>query len=749
MSSPTTRRSSGRGFTTGRALRRPGALRPVVERVERRVLLSTYVVTNTSDAGPGSLRQAMLDANASVGLDEIHFNIPGAGAQSISPQSPLPAFSGPVILDATTQPGYAGSPLVELNGSSAGATADGLHVYHTSTIRGLVVNRFGGSGIVLRAIDNVVRGNYVGTDAAGSAAPGFGNGGHGVHAASRANTVGGTAPGAGNVISGNGGAGVLVRDPAGGLIVEVRVEGNLIGTDAAGTAALGNAGHGVLIEAGFINMVGGSTAAAGNVIAHNAGDGVCVVVGNQPAQSTSNRITGNSIFANGGLGIDLGDDGPTHNDPPGDLDTGPNGLLNFPTILGAGTDASGTNVVLEYSGPHNPAVVLEFYASPPGTADASGFGEGRTLIGTYSRIYNTVGTVYAFVTLPAVPVGSVITCTATGGNLSGPSHQGGTSEFSRAVVAGPFSALPAPSIPDLAASHDTGASNSDNITSRPSFPVTGTAPAGSTVYLVIDGATSDNGIVSGRAVAADGTYSFQAATQVFNGTIPVRVVATDSAGRASAAATLRVTVDQQYPRAYASPERGFSASGNVLRFRFDEDLVGTFTAADLAVRAESGADVPATRAEYDPTTRVVTFHFAAALPNGNYRATVSSATVTDLAGNPVVTRSLNFFALAGDINRDRRVDSSDFVTLAGNFGKTGMTFDQGDLNGDGRVDSRDFVILAGNFGKTVAAPTAVVAAPAAQSPVGRRNTTEPVRPAPGARSIRPHRKPIARRLPKV
>src|SRR5439155_26616973 len=85
----------------------------------------TYFVTNTNDSGPGCLRQAPLNSNASVGVrDTINFVI-GNGAQTIRPASALPVITDPVTIDATTQVGYAGSPLIELNGTSAGTQTSG------------------------------------------------------------------------------------------------------------------------------------------------------------------------------------------------------------------------------------------------------------------------------------------------------------------------------------------------------------------------------------------------------------------------------------------------------------------------------------------------------------------------------------------------------------------------------------------------------------------------------------------------
>src|ERR1700682_849666 len=102
----------------------------------------TFTVSNTNDSGPGSLRQAILNANANSGLDTIAFAI-GSGLQTIAPLSPLPAITDPVIVDGTTTPGYAGAPLIELSGANAGTGVDGLEIMAGgSTILALVINRF-------------------------------------------------------------------------------------------------------------------------------------------------------------------------------------------------------------------------------------------------------------------------------------------------------------------------------------------------------------------------------------------------------------------------------------------------------------------------------------------------------------------------------------------------------------------------------------------------------------------------------
>src|SRR5262249_43145871 len=152
-----------------------------VEALEDRLAPAvTYTVLYTADSGAGSLRQAILDANANPGADLIAFNIGGGGVQTIAPTSPLPGITDPVTIDGTTQAGFAGSPIIELNGAGAGASSHGLIISAgNSTVRGLVINRFSVNGIVLHTNGgNVLEGNYIGTNVAGTA--GLGNQVHGV-----------------------------------------------------------------------------------------------------------------------------------------------------------------------------------------------------------------------------------------------------------------------------------------------------------------------------------------------------------------------------------------------------------------------------------------------------------------------------------------------------------------------------------------------------------------------------------------
>ncbi|MEO6811103.1 MAG: DUF11 domain-containing protein, partial [Isosphaeraceae bacterium] len=162
-----------------------------------------FTVTNTNDAGQGSLRQAILNTNLRPDRNLINFAIPGQGPFTISPITPLPSINYPVILDAQTQPGFQSRPIIELSGARLGVSSDGMVILAgQSTVRGLIVNRFRGNGIALENQGgNLIEGNILGTNANG--APGLGNGAAGlVLIASANNIIGGNGPIGGNVISG-------------------------------------------------------------------------------------------------------------------------------------------------------------------------------------------------------------------------------------------------------------------------------------------------------------------------------------------------------------------------------------------------------------------------------------------------------------------------------------------------------------------------------------------------------------------
>src|ERR1044072_209445 len=139
-------------------------------------LSASFTVTNVNDSGPGSLRQPILDATFNDGPDLINFSI-GTGVRTISPLSSLPSIVGRVTIDGTTQPGYAGTPIIEIEGSQAGTTSGLIIFAGFSTIRGLVINRFAGDGISMAdGNGNTIENNYIGGDVTGGRDLGKGGG---------------------------------------------------------------------------------------------------------------------------------------------------------------------------------------------------------------------------------------------------------------------------------------------------------------------------------------------------------------------------------------------------------------------------------------------------------------------------------------------------------------------------------------------------------------------------------------------
>ena len=258
--------------------------------------------------GPCTLRAAMMQANSSAGTDVITFAI-GSGPATINPTSFLPILTGPVTIDGTTQPGYAGSPIIEIDGTGAGNPANGLTVDGgSSTIRGLVINKFTFRGVEVRSAGNIVEGNYFGINVAGTTGKPNALDGILVNNAPN-NTIGGTTAAARNVSSGNNGDGIQIFGPAATGNV---VQGNRFGTNPAGNAGLGNGvgspcssgapGQGVSLNSAPNNTVGGTAAGARNLISGNLCDGVIV---SGPAAG-GNLIQGNFIGTDAAGTSDIG-----------------------------------------------------------------------------------------------------------------------------------------------------------------------------------------------------------------------------------------------------------------------------------------------------------------------------------------------------------------------------------------------------------------------------------------------------------
>jgi len=453
---------------------------------------ATFTVTTANDSGNGSLRWAIEQANSNPGADTINFSV----SDTISPTSALPEITDDeTLIDASSQwsgtwPG--GAPGITLDGTNAGVGADGLVISGADNchIRGLFITNFdddgvrisngaqsntiGGTGVKYRKVisknsgtgvyiygsgtdNNTVCGNYIGTNANGTAD--LGNSGSGVfiYGGAKSNTIGGTTAGERNIISGNDSIGVYIGDSG---TDSNTVSGNYIGTDVNGTADLGNSSEGIRIAVGAqSNTIGGTTAGERNIISGNDIDGVRIsgsgtdsntVYGNYigtdvngtadlgnsnhgvhiygGAQSNTIGGTGNTIAFNGQDGVEVENADTDYNKISQnsihdntslgiDLAGGGNDEISAPTITS--NNLVGNTLTVSGNGAGTNATVELF------EADSAASGEGKTYLGslTADGSGNFSGSID--VTGKGLSVGDPLVATTTHTNNN-------TSEFSTA-----------------------------------------------------------------------------------------------------------------------------------------------------------------------------------------------------------------------------------------------------------------------------------------------------------------------------
>jgi len=285
----------GRRPKVQHAAPRSRSRRLFVEQLEDRCVPSAFNVTTLSATGAGSLDQAITDANRNAGADVINFQV--AGTITLT-SGALPVVTDVVDIRGNSAPGYAGTPIVQVDFNNFGglkfaAGSSGSAVRSMSLVdardNGIAINGGGFHTIV---------GNYIGVNLDGTTAAG--NRGNGIQISnSGGNTIGGVAAHDRNVISGNRKNGIALITASDNNIV-----GNYIGTDALGLIDLGNSGNGILVSrASARNVIGGEATGGndptngvfvkppqGNLISGNNADGVFI-----NAKSTHNRLSGNFI----------------------------------------------------------------------------------------------------------------------------------------------------------------------------------------------------------------------------------------------------------------------------------------------------------------------------------------------------------------------------------------------------------------------------------------------------------------------
>lgn len=322
---------------------------------------ATFVVNSTGDtsdaiigdgscndgAGNCTLRAAIEEANSTAATDTINFSIaPFDGSvKTIAPNSALPSIMQTVFIDGYSQTGASANTalttdnaviLIELNGINAGAGANGLTLSaNDSTVRGLAINRFGRVGISLSGGDNnVIAGNFIGTDASGLID--LGNGSVGIYgefaSQSNGNLIGGTTLAARNIISGNGNAGILFEFQA----INNIVQSNFVGLAADGSTVLANNGSGI----GFGSFTPG-TIIGGDDDDDGAADGIVTARNYVSGNIGSGIFLGNPATVSGNfIGTDATGTLARPNNVGISANVGSNSLIGG-TTAGAGNLISG------------------------------------------------------------------------------------------------------------------------------------------------------------------------------------------------------------------------------------------------------------------------------------------------------------------------------------------------------------------------------------------------------------------------
>ncbi len=423
--------------------------------VEFTVAAASTIVTNTNDAGAGSLRAAISAANAGGSCpgtpQTISFAIPGPGPHVIAPTSPLPAIScDQVTVDGYSQAGSSPSNLspfapgsdaviaIVLDGSSAGAGQAGLRfTSNTVAVKGLSIINFANDPAIEVTGGATIAGNFLGVRPDGTPSPNH----EGIFANNSGNLIGGPSPAARNVIACNLSNGIHVG------FGDASIQSNDIGTLPDGTSACGNGtgirfyqANGVIGNALYMNHVRNSAGdglfmdssdnviIAYNIISGNGGAGVGF--GNSSdCSSTGIRITKNKIFGNVGQGIDLSFGAREVNDPL-DVDGGGcnnfgNNGQNFPVIDKVTYRPNGT--LLDFTLPSEPSTTYDVEVYSNATADPADKGRGETYRATFSPA--TTGATGDFLTVnfPVSMLPDALNLTM----LAIAQSSGDTSEFSR------------------------------------------------------------------------------------------------------------------------------------------------------------------------------------------------------------------------------------------------------------------------------------------------------------------------------
>jgi hypothetical protein len=411
-------------------------------------------------------------------------------------------------------------------------------------------------------------------------------------------------------------------------------------------------------------QIGSNTAPAGGTVSYSVSPSPALSEGIKSINVTQQDVAGNTSSPSSALSVTIDTTPPGVSSAPDLQAASDHGRLNNDNVTNVNTPTftvSGPELIRLSEG----ATILADYATPPN------------------------------VTSPVLSDGSH--------DISARSVDvaGNTSAQTVPLTVTIDTAVPAqPAAPDMTDATDSGKLNNDNITkfTQPSF--SGTIEANARVSLRVDGSSV------GTITPAGTTYLAAPISALSNGNRSITITQEDVAGNVSIESpALVVTIDTIAPTLTATPVFNYQTGHSIL-YSFSELMTQTFTTATAAVQdLGTLAFVPNANKGVTFLNTDVSLAFNPVLADGNYRATITTA-LTDTAGNAFAGNTLDFYVLAGDANRDRKVNFQDLVILAQNYNTTGKTFGQGNFNYDagGVVNFADLVLFAQRYNTELAPP---------------------------------------------
>lgn len=736
-------------------------MKNLLESLESRRLMAAFTVTNALDSGAGSLRAAITSANATTAADVINFNM--VGGTTINLTTALPIITQPLTIDATTQVGYAGSPLILLNGAAVPAGGNGLIVQASNTlIKGLMIGNFndnagsGGVGIAINGanVGNVtIEGCWIGTGINTSMPNNRGI----------VSLVGGTTV-RNSVISANESTGVRFNGGS-SLLVD-----SIVGLrPPGGSGSAGNGGAGVLIDAGVFNKVEDS------VISGNSGRGIEVVspatgvtvdgniIGMNADRTSLIRNTTGAIFFDGATGViknnRIANDFASitiriRNSNAVSIEANNIGFgANLASDFGNGTaieldNVDNSTIRLNQIGNHTIGIKLidsnanSIRYNGIGTLldNATDIGNDQKGIHLVNSFDNQIGTdaegnAISFNGAEGVHIESGERNPILGnrfrnnggldidlGNIGTTWNDLNDADTGANTLLNTINPVwGAYNVPgnngqttiSLRATNEFPGARTYRVDFYRSDAFKGPSNIGEgSLHLGSDTITYSSGPVEllfyvNIPLEIDGTYIAATVTSLDNG-VPVNTSEFSEAMRVQGAPQI------------LSSTFNFEQAHQV-EFKFSRSVAASIVPSDVSVMNLATSQIYFPDGFTNKADNVVVWHFNAPLPDGNYRATLRRETVnanvpigpTNLTLNAAGPNTINFHVLAGDANRDKVVNFDDLLILAQNYGTTGKTFSQGNFNydGGGQVNFDDLLLLAQRYGTSVFSALPIVTKP--------------------------------------